>query len=322
MRAKYGKFLKPVSDDTSRPSNSSFMFSSISKAKEIVATGFFNPSMLFCAILDAIWQARNKKRFQGAMPSQQSVLYQAYSSYQDWNRAFFEEDDIPYIMEDDDTNPTTSYLSWIKPPPGWVKLNFDASFNRESSHACLAVVGRNSEGFSFGRNESHCRDDNLEEAAKVLNQMVKKGCSVNTSTFNPIFRCIMKLKDVNAAHRMYTKMKEMKCTLNTVTYNVLIKMFAEFKSADMAFKLKQEMDENEVEPNVNTYRVLISLFCRIGHWVRAHKFLIEMLEEKCLRPTLPMYESVLLHLRKAKQIKKHEELVEKIVDRGFVTRPL
>ncbi|KAF9589505.1 hypothetical protein IFM89_025214 [Coptis chinensis] len=74
------------------------------------------------------------------MPSQQSVLHQAYSTYQDWNLAFPEEDDIPYIMEDD-TNPTTSDLSWIKPPPGWVKLNFDASFNRESSHACLAVVG-------------------------------------------------------------------------------------------------------------------------------------------------------------------------------------
>ncbi|KAF9612161.1 hypothetical protein IFM89_038349 [Coptis chinensis] len=75
--------------------------------------------------------------------------------------------------------------------------------------------------------------------------MVKKGCSANASTFNPIFRCIMKLKDVNAAHRMYTKMKEMKSTSNTVTYNVLMKMFAEFKSADMVFKLKQEMDENE-----------------------------------------------------------------------------
>ncbi|KAF9608094.1 hypothetical protein IFM89_006021 [Coptis chinensis] len=121
MRAKYGKFLKPMSDDTFRPSNSSFMFNSIFKAKEIVATedlyhlfllcswskgiwflssfglrtevedfdkinwlsfcmnlkeptdiGCFNPSMLLCAIMDAIWQARNKKRFQGAMPSQQN----------------------------------------------------------------------------------------------------------------------------------------------------------------------------------------------------------------------------------------------------------
>ncbi|KAF9600201.1 hypothetical protein IFM89_005025 [Coptis chinensis] len=55
----------------------------------------------------------------------------------------------PYIMEDD-TNPTTSDLSWIKPPPRWVKLNFDAIFNRESSHACLVMVGRNSEGFLLG----------------------------------------------------------------------------------------------------------------------------------------------------------------------------
>nr|DAD23999.1 TPA_asm: hypothetical protein HUJ06_025462 [Nelumbo nucifera] len=170
--------------------------------------------------------------------------------------------------------------------------------------------------------ESHCRDENLEEAVKVLNQMVKKGCSPNASTFNPIFRCIFKLKDVNAAHRMYARMKELNCKPNTVTYNVLMRMFADSKSRDMVIKLKKEMDENEVEPNVNTYRILISLFCGIGHWNQAYKFFREMIEEKCLKPSLPVYEMVLQQLRKAGQIKKHEELVEKMVDRGFVTRPL
>ncbi|PIA35487.1 hypothetical protein AQUCO_03500091v1 [Aquilegia coerulea] len=170
--------------------------------------------------------------------------------------------------------------------------------------------------------DTHCRDDNLDEATKVLNQMIKKGCSPNADTFNPIFRCITKLKDVNAAHRMYTKMKELDCKPNTVTYNVLMRLFAESKSADMVFKLKQDMDETGVEPNVNTYRVLISLFCGIGHWNRAYRFFNEMIEEKCLKPTMPVYEMVLQQLRKAGQLKKHEEIVEKMVDRGFVTRPL
>ncbi|KAF8406660.1 hypothetical protein HHK36_008750 [Tetracentron sinense] len=170
--------------------------------------------------------------------------------------------------------------------------------------------------------ECHCRDGNLEDAIKVLNQMVKKGCSPNASTFNPIFRSILKLQDVNGAHRMYARMNELKCMPNTVTYNVLMRMFVDSKSTDMVLKLKKEMDENEVEPNVNTYRVLISMFCGIGHWNQAYKFFNEMLEEKCLKPTLPVYEMVLQQLRKAGQIKKHEELVEKMVDRGFVARPL
>ncbi|EXB81505.1 hypothetical protein L484_014313 [Morus notabilis] len=170
--------------------------------------------------------------------------------------------------------------------------------------------------------DCHCKDENLDDAAKVLNLMVKKGCNPNSSTFNPIFRLVAKLKDVNAAHRMYAKMKELKCKPNTVTYNVLMQMFAESKSMDMVLKLKEEMDESEVEPNVNTYRVLIVMFCGMGHWNNAYRFFREMIEEKCLKPSFPVYEMVLEQLRKAGQLKKHEELVEKMVARGFVTRPL
>lgn len=170
--------------------------------------------------------------------------------------------------------------------------------------------------------ECHCKDDNLDEAVKVLNSMVGKGCTPNAATFNPIFRTIAKIKDVNGAHRMYSKMKDLNCIANTVTYNILMQMFAESKSTHMVLKLKKEMDENKIEPNVNTYRVLIMMYCGMGHWNNAYKFLREMVEEKCLKPSLSVYEMVLKQLRDAGQLKKHEELVEKMVDRGFVTRPL
>ncbi|KAG5517136.1 hypothetical protein RHGRI_037780 [Rhododendron griersonianum] len=170
--------------------------------------------------------------------------------------------------------------------------------------------------------ESYCRDGNIEDAVKILNTMVKKGCTPNVYTFNPIFGCILKTKDVNAAHRMFAKMKELKCKPNTVTYNMLMRMFADSKSTDMVLKLKREMDDSETEPNVNTYRVLISMYCSMGHWNNAYKYFKEMIEEKCLKPGQSVYEMVLQVLRNAGQIKKHEELVEKMVDRGFVTRPL
>lgn len=170
--------------------------------------------------------------------------------------------------------------------------------------------------------ESHCRDENRDEAIKVINTMVRNGCEANASTFNPIFRCILKAGDVNSAHRLFARMKEIKCKPNTVTYNILMRMFADSKSADMVIKLKQEMDEGEIEPNVNTYRILISLYCGMGHWNNAYKFFREMMEEKCLKPSEAVYEMVLQQLRKAGQIKKHEELVEKMIIRGFVARPL
>ncbi|GAV75507.1 PPR domain-containing protein/PPR_2 domain-containing protein [Cephalotus follicularis] len=170
--------------------------------------------------------------------------------------------------------------------------------------------------------ETHCRDENLDDAVKVLNLMVKKGCSPNAYTFNAIFRCIAKLRDVNGAQRIYTKMQELNCKPNVVTYNTLMRMFVDSKSTDMVLKLKKEMDENKIEPNVNTYRVLISMYCGMGHWNNAYKFVREMIEEMCLNPGLPVYKMVLQLLREAGQLEKHEELVKKMVDRGFVSRPL
>nr|GMD49027.1 pentatricopeptide repeat-containing protein At1g20300, mitochondrial [Ipomoea batatas] len=170
--------------------------------------------------------------------------------------------------------------------------------------------------------ESHCKDENREEAIKVLNVMVSKGCEPNVYSFNPIFRCIGNSRDVNAAHRLYAKMKEIKCKPNAETYNILMKMFVESRSTDMVIKLKKEMDESKVELSVNTYRILISMYCGMGHWNNAYKYFREMIEEKCLRPGKADYEMVLQQLRKAGQMKKHEELVSKMVEKGYITRPL
>ncbi|CAI9090547.1 OLC1v1025346C1 [Oldenlandia corymbosa var. corymbosa] len=170
--------------------------------------------------------------------------------------------------------------------------------------------------------ETHCKDENRENAIKVLNSMVHKGCEPNAHSFNPIFRCIAKSRDVNAAHRLYSRMKELNCEPNTVTYNILLQMFTGSKSTDMVIKLKKEMDEKYVEPNVNTYQTLISMYCKMGHWNNAYKYFKEMIEEKCLKPSQQLYDSVLQQLRKSGQMKLHEELAQKMVDRGFATRPL
>lgn len=170
--------------------------------------------------------------------------------------------------------------------------------------------------------DAHCKDKNREESIKVLNAMIHKGCAPNAYSFNPIFRCIAKSGDVNAAHRLFARMKELKCEPITVTYNILMQMFADSKSTDMVIELKKEMDEREAEPNINTFRILISMYCGMGHWNNAYKYFKEMIDEKCLKPQKSVYEMVLQQLRKAGQMKKHEELVEKMADRGFTIRPL
>lgn len=91
---------------------------------------------------------------------------------------------------------------------------------------------------------------------------------------------------------------------------------------DMMLRMKQEMEKEGIEPNVNTYGVLILEFCRRGHWKQAYKMMREMVEEKCIKPTEPVYEALLALLRRAGQLRRHEELVEKMAERGFISRPL
>lgn len=152
--------------------------------------------------------------------------------------------------------------------------------------------------------------------------MIAKGCAPDAHTFNHVFKCVLELGDVNAAHKLYTKMREVKCEPNTVTYNLLMGLFSKAKSMDMVLRMKKEMEEEGVEANVNTYGVLISAFCERGHWKRAYGLMKEMVEQKCLKPSGPTREMVFGLLRNAGQLTKHEELVEKMVERGFISRHL
>ncbi|CAA7391457.1 unnamed protein product [Spirodela intermedia] len=169
--------------------------------------------------------------------------------------------------------------------------------------------------------EAHCRDGgNLDAALKLLNQMVYRGCSPNASTFNLVLRCVLKLGDVNAAHKLYAKMKEVKCRGNTVTYNLLMQLFGRARSTDMMLRMRREMEEEGVEANNNTYKVLISVFCSMGHWNRAYRLFREMMEEKGMEPTTGVSQAVLSVLKRAGQLTKHEELVEKLAERRLHAR--
>ncbi|XP_073012062.1 uncharacterized protein [Typha latifolia] len=170
--------------------------------------------------------------------------------------------------------------------------------------------------------ETHCRKSqtNLDAALKVLNQMTAKSITPDCHSFNPIFRCVLGIGNVNAAHKLYDKMRELGVRPNTVTYNLLMQLFNKEKSMDMVLRMKKEMDAEGVEPNVNTYAALIAAFCGRGNWRRAYATMVEMVEEKSLKPSGAVYEMVLELLRRAGQLKKHEELVEKMAERGFASR--
>ncbi|KAI4989406.1 hypothetical protein ZWY2020_036723 [Hordeum vulgare] len=149
--------------------------------------------------------------------------------------------------------------------------------------------------------ETHCGkgQSNLDAAMKVLAKMIAKGCIPDCHTFNPMLKLVLGTGNVEAARRLYERMQELQCKPNVVTYNLLMKLFNKEKSMDMVLRIKKDMDAQGVEPNVNTYGALIESFCGRGNWRRAHATLREMVEEKSLKPTKPVYDMVLMLLRKA-----------------------
>ncbi|KAL6655137.1 hypothetical protein ACP70R_005963 [Stipagrostis hirtigluma subsp. patula] len=171
--------------------------------------------------------------------------------------------------------------------------------------------------------ETHCGkgQGNLDAALKLLAKMTAKGCAPDCHTFNPMFKLVLVLGNIDAARKLYERMRELQIKPNVVTYNLLLKMFNKEKSMDMVLRMKKEMDAEGVEPNGNTYEALIEAFCGRGNWRRAHSTLKEMVEEKSFKPSKPVYVMVLTLLRKAGQLRKHEELVELMADRGFISRP-
>jgi pentatricopeptide repeat protein len=136
-----------------------------------------------------------------------------------------------------------------------------------------------------------------------------------------MFKLVLVLGNIDAARKLYEKMRELQCKPNVVTYNCLLRLFNKEKSMDMVLRMKKTMDAEGIEPNIHTYAILIEAFCGRGNWKRAHATLKEMIEEKSFKPSKQVRDMVLALLRKAGQLKKHEDLVELMADRGFISRP-
>ncbi|XVF24587.1 hypothetical protein REPUB_Repub13aG0140800 [Reevesia pubescens] len=71
-----------------------------------------------------------------------------------------------------------------------------------------------------------CSCGRLEEAEKLLGEMVSNGVSFSAATYNCFFKEYRGRKDVNGALNLYRKMKEYKlCESSLHIYNILLGMF-------------------------------------------------------------------------------------------------
>ncbi|KAF9607226.1 hypothetical protein IFM89_033433 [Coptis chinensis] len=82
-------------------------------------------------------------------PAREAVLQHAYSIHKNWFKAFeHTESQVDDNVQMQDATARDSV--WLPPPPGWMKLNFDAAFKKCNSYAYIAVIGRDSNGMPTG----------------------------------------------------------------------------------------------------------------------------------------------------------------------------
>lgn len=94
---------------------------------------------LFTMICWSIWGARNAKLWDNTSTSPRVIVEGAKTFLYNWRDAMKEIKNQTQYSAD-------LQVRWKKPPVGWVKLNVDATFNRETKSMGLGCVLRDAEG--------------------------------------------------------------------------------------------------------------------------------------------------------------------------------
>ncbi|MED6194979.1 hypothetical protein PIB30_033703 [Stylosanthes scabra] len=223
---------------------------------------------------------------------------------------------------------------------GWCRAGNIAKAEEVFRDMKLAGIKPNTYTYSIVI-DSLCRCGQISRAHDVFSEMIDAGCEPNAVTFNNLMRVHVKAGRTEKVLQVYNQMKRLDCPADTITYNFLIESHCRDENLEEAVKVLNSMVKKGVAPNASSFNSIFGCIAQLhdvngahrmyarmkelkcqGHWNNAYKFMKEMVEEKGLKPNQSVYETVLELLRKAGQLKLHEDLVEKMVSRGFISRPL
>ncbi|KAF5195097.1 hypothetical protein FRX31_015316, partial [Thalictrum thalictroides] len=111
-------------------------------------------------LMFSIWHHRNKIKFDNGCPNTFAIIKYAQYEWNLWKDGFSlnaQETSSSFAKE-------MSVESWIPPPLGWIKLNFEAAFYQHRKKGAIAVVARNSEGRILGVAGHQIKANDVEEA--------------------------------------------------------------------------------------------------------------------------------------------------------------
>ncbi|KAJ4831200.1 hypothetical protein Tsubulata_007576 [Turnera subulata] len=103
-----------------------------------------------------------------------------------------------------------------------------------------------------------CREDRIEEAVSLLDEMQIEGCFPNPVSFNVLINGLCKKGDLARAAKLVDNMFLKGCVPNQVTYNTLIHGLCLKGKLDKAISLLDRMVSSKCMPNGVTYGTVIN----------------------------------------------------------------
>ncbi|KAK9167916.1 hypothetical protein Syun_000056 [Stephania yunnanensis] len=124
----------------------------------------------------------------------------------------------------------------------------------------------------------YCNKNEPEEARRVLDQMVQKGCPPNVVTFTIVINAFSRKGKLQRAFEVFRLMGENGCEPTVRTYNCLINGLCYVGRIEEAFELLMKIKKSSKKPDIYTYTAVMDGFCKVGRSNEA----LELLQQAVL----------------------------------------
>ncbi|KAK1357554.1 Pentatricopeptide repeat-containing protein, mitochondrial [Heracleum sosnowskyi] len=149
--------------------------------------------------------------------------------------------------------------------------------------------------FSYGiLIKSYCEIGSPELGIEKMREMEEKGIEVTAVVFTTILHSLYKRGKVEEAEKIWDEMVRKGCELDVGVYNVRI-MHVHNDKPESVKKLITEMTDAGIKPDTISYNYLMNCYCMNDMMAEAKK-VYEGLEGNCCRPNAATFRTFIAHL--------------------------
>ncbi|GMH24630.1 hypothetical protein Nepgr_026473 [Nepenthes gracilis] len=150
--------------------------------------------------------------------------------------------------------------------------------------------------------KSYCNKGSPELAIETLSEMEKKGIEVTAVTFTTILDSLYKKGKGDEAERIWNEMVKKGCLPDVVAYNVRI-MYAHGGEPENVKGLIEEMNAAGLKPDTVSYNYLMTSYCKAGMMEEAESVYRELEANGC-RPNAATFRTLIYYLCKNEDFEK------------------